>query len=136
MATKNMFRKDMIVDAQNAATAMQSSSIGKQLKTNGFTSASMTQEATDLTDLHQKAQAARAAWLQASAALSTKAQAFDLVWSSYCSIVRGVTPSETVRKAHGVASPGVKKGPQFRRGPRKPAATTATAPAAPVTKPQ
>jgi hypothetical protein len=136
MAKKNAFRSDMIVDAQKAATAMASSPIAKQLKNNGFTAATMAQAASNLTDLHDKAQAAKSAWLQASAALSTAAESFDQTWSSYCNIVRGVTPNETVRKAHGVPSPGVRKGPTFRRGPRKQAATTATAPAAPSSKPQ
>jgi hypothetical protein len=135
MANKNSFRSDMIVEAQKAATAMATSPIAKQLKTNGFTAATMAQAASNLTDLHDKAQAARSAWLQASAALQSAAATFDQTWSSYCNIVRGITPSETVRKAHGVPSPGAHKGPMFRRGPRK-KATTATATAAPSVKPQ
>jgi hypothetical protein len=143
MSKKNHFRSSMIADAQKAATAMQSSSIAKQLAANGFTSATMTQEAAALTDLHAKAEAAHGAWLQASAALTAKAQEFDQVWSSYCNIVRGITADTTTRKAHGVASPGIRKKPAFKRGPRKKAtatatapATTATAPAAPIAKPQ
>ena len=135
MSNKTKFRSSMISDAQKAATAMQTSSIAQPLQTNGFTSATMAMAASDLTALQQKAQAARSAWLQASAALSTRAEAFDQTWSSFSNIVRGVTADETVRKAHGVSSPGVKKGPSFRRGPRKTATSTATAPAATVTAP-
>jgi hypothetical protein len=136
MADKTHFRSGMIVDAQKAATAMQSSTIAKQLAANGFTAATMSQAASDLTDLQAKAEAARSAWLLASAALSARAQTFDTSWSSYCNIVRGVTTDEVTRKAHGVPSPGVRKGPSFKRGPRKAATKTATAPAAPPAKPQ
>jgi len=135
MAKKSQFRSGMIVDAQKAATAMQSSTIAKQLKANGFTAATMTQAASDLTSLHAAAEAARSAWLTASAALQTKAQEFELVWSSYCNIVRGIAPSATVRKAHGVASPGIRKGPTFKRGPRKAATTTTPAVGATPAKP-
>ena len=136
MGKKNGFRNSMIADAQKASTAMHTSTIAKQLKANGFTSATMAAEASAMTDLHATAEAARSAWLQASAALQTKAQSFDDVWSSYCNIVRGVTSDETVRKAHGVASPGVKKGPSFRRGPRKAAAAATPAVGATPPKPQ
>jgi hypothetical protein len=141
MAKKNHFRSTMITDAQKAATAMQSSAYAKQLAANGFTSKAMAQEASDLTDLHAKAEAARGAWLQASAALQAKAQEFDQLWSSYCNIVRGVTSDTTARKTHGVPSPGIRKGPSFKRGPRKKAATTAPAPGqgattTPAVKPQ
>ena len=136
MAKKTHFRSDMIGDAQKAATAMQSSTIGKQLAANGFTAATMSQAASDLTDLQAKAEAARSAWLQASAALSARAQTFDASWSSYCNIVRGVTTDDVTRKAHGVSSPGVKKGPSFKRAPRKAATATTTAPAASTAKPQ
>jgi hypothetical protein len=87
-------------------------------------------------DLHAKAEAARSAWLTASAALQAKAQEFEATWSSYCNIVRGVTSSATVRKAHGVPSPGIRKGPTFKRGPRNTAATTTPAVGATTTKPQ
>ncbi|MGD0529412.1 MAG: hypothetical protein ABSE49_30015 [Polyangiaceae bacterium] len=136
MAKESHFRSSMITDAQKASTAMQTSSIAKQLKSNGFTSATMAKAASDLTDLHAKAEAARSAWLQASAALQTEAQAFDQTWSSYCNIVRGITPDTTVRKAHGVPSPGQRKGPSFKRGPRKAATTATTAPAVTPAKPQ
>ena len=136
MSKKSQFRSGMIVDAQKAATAMQSSPIAKQLKANGFTTATMAQAASDLTDLHAKAEAARSAWLTASAALQAKAQEFELTWSSYCNIVRGITSDETTRKAHGVSSPGVRKGPSFKRGPRKAATTATTAPAVTPAKPQ
>jgi hypothetical protein len=95
----------------------------------------MAQAASEMTDLHAKAEAAHNAWLQASAALSTRAQAFDQTWSAYCNIVRGVTTDATTRKTHGVSSPGVKKGPAFKRGPRAGSATTATAQAAPTAAP-
>jgi hypothetical protein len=120
----------MIADAQKASTAMQSSAFAAKLAANGFTPATMAQEASALTDLHQKAQAAHSAWLQASAALQARAQEFDQLWSSYCNIVRGVTSDTTARKTHGVGSPGVHKGPSFKRGPRKKAANAT--PAAPV----
>jgi hypothetical protein len=126
----------MVTYAQKASTAMQSSTIAKQLKANGFTAATMAQAASDLTDLHAKAEAARSALLTASAALQAKAQEFELTWSSYCNIVRGITPDATVRKAHGVPSPGLKKGPSFKRGPRKAATTATTAPAVTPAKPQ
>jgi hypothetical protein len=135
MAKKNQFRSDMVTDAQKAATAMQTSTIAKQLKANGFTAATMTQAASGLTDLHAKAEAARSAWLTASAALQTAAEQFELTWSSYCNIVRGVTSNATVRKAHGVGSPGVHKGPSFKRGPRKTAATATPAVGATPAKP-
>jgi hypothetical protein len=134
MPKKTNFRTSMIADAQKAATGMQSSTIAKQLAANGFTPATMAQEASDLTDLHAKAEAAHGTWLQASAALQARAQQFEQTWSSYCNIVRGITKDAATRKAHGVSSPGVKKGPSFKRGPHKKAAT-APAPAAPA-KPQ
>jgi hypothetical protein len=136
MAKTSHFRSDMVSDAQKAATAMQTSAIAKQLKANGFTTATMAQAASDLTDLHAKAEAARSAWLTASAALQTKAEEFDLTWSSYCNIVRGVTSNATVRKAHGVASPGIRKGPTFKRGPRKAATAATPAVGATPVKPQ
>ena len=136
MAQKSWFRSSMIVDAQKAATAMQTSAIAKQLKANGFTAATMAKEASDLTSLHAAAEAARSAWLEASAALSAKAQAFDQTWSSYCNIVRGVTSDATTRKAHGVPSPGVRKGPAFKRGPRVTAATATPTVGATAAKPQ
>jgi hypothetical protein len=131
MANKNRFTNRMILDAQKASTAMQSSPIAKQLASNGFTPATMAQEASALTDLHAKAEAAHGAWLQASAELGARAEQFDQVWSSYCNIVRGLTPDTTVRKTHGVSSPGIRKGPAFKRGPRKPKAA-ATTPATPA----
>ena len=137
MAKKNHFSSSMIADAQKASTAMQSSAVAKQLAANGFTPATMAQEASELSDLHAKAEAAHSAWLLASAALQARAQEFDQTWSSYCNIVRGVTSDTTTRTAHGVGSPGIRKGPSFKRGPRK-AATQAPAPAAGTTpvKPQ
>jgi len=136
MTNKSQFRSEMIVDAQKAATAIKTSTIAKQLKANGFTTATMVQAASDLTDLHAAAEAARSAWLTASAALQTKAQEFELTWSSYCNIVRGVTSNATIRKAHGVPSPGIRKGPAFRRGPRKAAAAVTPAVGATPAKPQ
>ena len=103
MTNKSQFRSEMIVDAQKAATAIKTSTIAKQLKANGFTTATMVQAASDLTDLHAAAEAARSAWLTASAALQTKAQEFELTWSSYCNIVRGVTSNAT-KGPIGVAS--------------------------------
>ncbi|HEY1696420.1 MAG TPA: hypothetical protein VGG39_29865 [Polyangiaceae bacterium] len=132
MAKKTKFRTSMISNSQKAATGMLASPIGPQLQANGFTSATMQQAATDLTSLQSKSAAAHSAWLAASAALSAKAEEFDQTWSSYCNIVRGLTPDTTVRKSHGVPSPGVRKGPTFKRGPRKTATTEATAPTAPA----
>lgn len=136
MAKKSVFRSSMIANATKAAAAMQSSTIAKQLKANGFTAATMSKAASNLTALHDQMETAHNAWLQASAALSAAAQEFEATWSSYCNIVRGITPSAGVRKAHGVPSPGVRKGPQFRRGPRNKATPAVTAQAAPATKPQ
>ncbi|MGH7295500.1 MAG: hypothetical protein ACRELB_11230 [Polyangiaceae bacterium] len=132
MAKKTHFRTGMIADAQKASTAMQSSTIATPLQQNGFTAATMAQAASEMTDLHAKAEAAHNAWLQASAALSTRAQAFDQTWSAYCNIVRGLTKDATTRKTHGVSSPGIKKCPAFKRAPRATATATATAPAAPT----
>jgi hypothetical protein len=136
MGKKNAFRRGMIPDAQKASTAMQTSPIAKQLKSNGFTTATMAAEASALSNLHAAAAAARNAWLQASAALQTKAQSFDEVWSSYCNIVRGVTSDATTRKAHGVSSPGIRKSPTFKRGPRKAASAATPAVGATPAKPQ
>jgi len=124
MSKKKSFRSSMIADAQKAATAMQSSPLAAKLAAMGFTPATMSQAAATLTDLHAKAEAAHSAWLQASATLAAAAQQFDQTWSSYCNIVRGVTADATTRKAHGVASPGVRKTPAYKR-PRKKAAATA-----------
>ena len=134
MGKKNRFRSSMVADAQHASTAMQSSAFAKQLAANGFTPATMDQEASAMTDLQAKAQAAHSAWLLASAALQTRAEQFGQLWSSYCNIVRGVTPDTTARKAHGVESPGTHKGPSFKRGPRAKAAP-ATPPAGATSKP-
>ena len=135
MANKTHFRTGMIADAQKASTAMQASPIATPLQQNGFTAATMAQAATEMTDLQAKAEAAHTAWLQASAALSTRAQTFDQTWSAYCNIVRGLTTDTTTRKTHGVPSPGVKKGPAFKRGPRTAAEPEVTAPAAPTAAP-
>ena len=130
ISTKSKFRMSMITDANKAAAAMPASSIVGPLQSNGFTAAAMAQAASDLTALHAKASAARGAWLQASAALAAKAAQFDQTWSSYANIVRGLTDDETTRKTLGVASPGIRKTPAVKRGPRKAKATTTTAPAA------
>jgi hypothetical protein len=131
MTTKTKFRNSMIADAQKASNAMQGSKIGKQLKANGFTSATMKKEADDLTALHATAEAAHSTWLEASGDLSARAQSFEQLWSRYCNIVRGTTQDVQVRKAHGVSSPGVRKGPTFKRAPKKKASTPTTPPAAP-----
>jgi hypothetical protein len=132
MKHTSKFRMSMISDANKAAAAMPTSSIAAPLQQNGFTAAAMAQAASDLTALHSKASAAHGAWLQASAALAAKAETFDQTWSSYSNIVRGLTTDETTRKTLGVASPGIRKTPAVKRGPRKAKVTTATAPAAPT----
>lgn len=131
MTTKTKFRNSMISDAQKAATAMQKSPIASKLKANGYTPAVMTKHANELTALHAAAETAHDAWLAAGEALSEKAEEFDLSWSAYCNLVRGLTTSVPTRKAHGVPSPGLHKGPSYKRGPNKKGSSGATPPATP-----
>ncbi len=137
MAKKNRLRTAMISDANKASEAMTASAFAKKLASAGFTPASMAKEAKALQDLRTQIDMAKAQLSVASAALDAKAQQFAQTWSTYCNFVRALIPDVALRAQHGVKSPGVLKGPAFRRGPRKPkdgskapvgAAATAAAP--------
>ncbi len=128
MAKNTRHSHSRLVDhALKAAATIAASPIAKQLAANGFTAATMAQAASDLTDLRSKADAARSAAHQATAALAAREKEIEQMVSSFCNLVRALTTDTAVRKALGVSSPGIAKGPRFRRGPRKKAATTAPA---------
>ena len=118
------FRPSMITLALQAAEAMRDSPLASKLKANGFHAASMQKEAAALSDLHTQAVAARNAAVQATANLSQRAEEFATKYASYCNLVRGLTTDSGLRRKHGVKSPGLRKGPLFRRGPRAKAGTT------------
>ena len=132
-AKKAVFRKSMVPSAMLAEAAMQSTPLAAKLKANGFTPAVMAKEAEELSALHTKVQVAKAALVQASAALSARAEQFGQIWATYSSFVRAFTKDVALRRKHGVTSPGVRKGPMFRRVKRvnesvadSPAATVTT----------
>ena len=114
------FRLSMITLALQAAEAMRDSPLASKLKANGFHAASMQKEAAVLSDLHTQAVAARNAAVQATANLSQRAEKY----ASYCNLVRGLTNDSGLRRKHGVKSPGLRKGPLFRRGARAKGGTT------------
>jgi hypothetical protein len=118
MARPYKFRKSMVSDALKAADALGSSPVASKLKPHGYTPASMTTDARELTELHIRVLAAKAALVQASAALSARGGEFAQKWASFSNLVRGLTSDEALRNALGVQSPGTRKGPLFRRGPR------------------
>ncbi len=131
---KTKFRQKMISDALKAEETLGTSPLAPKLKAHGITPALMATAARELTELHTQLSIARAALAQASAALAERAAEFAQQWSSYSNLVRGMTTDEALRFAHGVASPGVNKGPRFHRAPRvQPAPAPAPAPANGVT---
>jgi hypothetical protein len=115
---RNVFRMSMVTSAQLAAESMRDTPIASKLKANGFTHATMAKEANELSALRTQVQAAKAALVQASAALGARSEEFAAVWASYSNLVRALTTDEALRRKHGVKSPGVRKGPMFRRATR------------------
>ena len=112
------FRPSMITRALQAAEAMRESPIAAQLKINGFHAAVMQEEAEAMTELRTRAVAAWNAALQATADLGERAGEFTKKYASYCYVVRAITTDAAIRRTHGVKSPGVRRGPMFRRGAR------------------
>ncbi len=133
MSTKTVFRKYMVPSASLAEAAMRTSPLAAKLKVNGFTPAIMAKEAAELTALHTNVQVAKAAMLQASAELAARSEAFTQIWAMYSSLVRAFTRDTALRRKHGVTSPGVRKGPMFRRV-KSVAVAAADAPFASATK--
>jgi hypothetical protein len=132
-AKKAVFRKSMVPSALLAEVAMQSTPLARKLKANGFTPAVMAKEAEDLSALHTKLQVTKTAMMEASAALAARSEAFAQLWATYSNLVRAFTKDVALRRKHGVTSPGVRKGPMFRRVKRvneseaeSPAATLTT----------
>ena len=125
------FRPEMITLALQAAEAMRASPLASKLKANGLHPAIMQTEAEALSALRTAAVVAKNAAVQATADLSARAEEFATRYASYCNLVRGLTTDPGLRRTHGVKSPGVRKGPMFRRGPRaKGASIVAESPAA------
>ncbi len=115
MFTKNKFRNSMIEDGLQAASSLKDSPLAQKLASVGITADLMEKFANDLQDLSVSQGAAKAAMIQTTAALEAKAEDFSKLWSSYSSLVRGLTPDIAIRKIHGVKSPSVRKGPMFHR---------------------
>ncbi len=131
---KNAFRMSMVASAQLAEDAMRDTPIASKLKANGFTPATMAKEAQALSTLRTQVQSAKAALVQASAALGARSEEFARMWASYSNLVRALTTDEALRRKHGVKSPGVRKGPMFKRGKRASGSPVVT-PAASATTP-
>ncbi len=137
--TTSKFRPEMITEALQAAEAMRDTPLATKLKANGFTPARMEKEAADLTELQTLAVAARNAAVQATADLAARAGRSAAVLASYANLVRALTVDPGLRRKHGVKSPGLRKGPLFRRprkGPREDAASAASGDSAPHTTTQ
>lgn len=118
MSKRNVFRMSMVSSALLAEEAMRDTPIAAKLKANGFTPATMAKEAQALSALRTQVQTAKAALVQASAALGARSEEFAKVWASYSNLVRALTTDAALRGKHGVKSPGVRKGPMFKRGKR------------------
>jgi hypothetical protein len=112
------FRPSMITRALQAAEAMRDAPIASKLKSNGFNAAAMQKEAQALSDLRTQALDAKNAALQVTAELSVRGEKFAKMFASYCNQVRALTTDESLRRRLGVKSPGMRKGPAFKR-PRK-----------------
>lgn len=112
------FRPEMITLLRQAAEAMRDSPLASDLKLHGLDPATMETHAERLSDLRTRAIAARNAAVEATAHLGGYASETAATYARYCHLVRGLTSDPGLRRAHGVKSPGVRKGPMFRRGPR------------------
>jgi hypothetical protein len=48
--------------------------------------------------------------------LGESAREIAATYARYCNLVRALTTDPGLRRVHGVKSPGIRKGPMFRRG--------------------
>ena len=100
------FHRSMVTNALVAEEAMRDTPIAAQLAANGFTPDVMAAEAKALSDLRTQVQMAKAAMIQASAALAARSAEFATKYASYTNLVRGFTPDPALRRKHGVKSLG------------------------------
>jgi hypothetical protein len=110
------FRPEMISNLLQAAESMRDSPLASDLKLHGLDPATMAEHAERLCDLRTRATLAREAAVEATQHLGECAREIATTYARYCNLVRGLTTDPGLRRVHGVKSPGIRKGPSFRRG--------------------
>lgn len=118
MSKKKKSDTAIVAAALEASEMLGKSPLASKLKAHGFTSAQMAKDAQELLKLRAHYDAMKASLAQAGDELAKKIDELAKKFASYANLVRALTEDVSLRAMHGVASPGIQKGPRFRRTPR------------------